>query len=520
MRRRSTALVGVLLPVPLALSGCLGGGSNTAPPDRPGALLAADSSGNRVRAAAPSLHDPPAEICGSRGLRGPDRPPAHAKVVRSRNLATVAQNSRPGTVFWIGPGVHTLGKGPYDQVRPKDGQVFIGAPGAVLDGQHRNLYAFAGPARNVTVSHLTIKRFGRAGDNNNQGVVNHDAAPGWRVVHNTVRNVAGAAVFIGNRNRVVSNCLSHNGQYGFSSYRPRGVRHVVLRHNEISFNNTDDWEKRRPGCGCSGGGKFWDTRDVEVLDNWVHHNHGPGIWADTNNTGFLIDGNLVSDNDDEGLFYEISYNARITHNTFARNSWAKGGKNDDFTGAIYLSESGSDARAGHRYGRRFVVAHNRFVNNWAGVIAWENSDRFAGSPANSSSGYTTLVNPDVATETACGNPSTIGEKPYVDDCRWKVERLRVQHNRFVFHPAAIPGCARRAGCGFQGLISNYGTYPSWSPFQGYVVPDHITFHQGNRWRHNTYIGPWHFEIHTLGHTVSWSTWRGDKYRQDRGSVRR
>jgi len=500
------------------LAGCVGGADDSQA-RRPGAA----HSTHRVPATdaepATSLRDPPAAICGSRGLRGPNDPPADAKVVRNQNLATVASNSRPGTVFWISPGTHTLGQGRYAQVRPKDGQVFIGAPGAVIDGRHRNLYAFAGHAQNVTVSHLTIRDFGRAGDNNNQGVVNHDAAAGWRIQHNTVRDVAGAAVFVGNRNQIVSNCLTHNGQYGFSAYRPHGVHHVVLRNNEISFNNTDDWEKRQPGCGCSGGGKFWDTRGAKVVDNWVHDNVGPGVWADTNNTGFLIKGNLFSDNDDEGLFYEISYNARITHNTFVRNAWVKG-KSDDFTAAIYLSESGSDPRAGHAYGRRFVVAYNRFVNNWAGIIAWENPDRFAGSPANSSSGYATLVNPGVATERACRTPSKIGTEPYVDDCRWKVRHLRVKHNRFVFDPSRIPGCTKRAGCGFQGLVSNYGSYPRWSPYKRYVVPNDITFHQDNRWLHNTYVGPWEFEIHTLGHTVSWSKWRSGKYAQDPGSVLR
>ena len=294
---------------------------------------------------------------------------------------------------------------------------------------------------------------------------------------------------------------------------------MVLRHNEISYNNTDNWEQGAPAVGAPVGGKFWDTRNANVVDNWVHHNHGPGLWADTNNTGFLFAGNLISDNEAEGLFYEISYNARIVHNTFARNSWVQGAKNDDFTAAMYLSESGSDPRAGRKYGAHFVVRHNRFLNNWAGIIAWENADRFAGSPANSSSGYTTLVNPQVATEKACGTGSTVATMPYFNDCRWKTQRLRVEQNRFVFHPAKIPKCTKAAGCGFQSLISNYGSYPSWSPYKAYVVPDDITFHQDNQWRHNTYVGPWRFEIHTLGNTVSWSRWRGHRFDQDAASKR-
>ena len=41
----------------------------------------------------------------------------------------------------------------------------------------------------------------------------------------------------------------------------------------------------------------------------MHDNHSVGLWADTNNVGFDIEGNYISDNDAEGVFYEISYNA-------------------------------------------------------------------------------------------------------------------------------------------------------------------------------------------------------------------
>jgi hypothetical protein len=96
----------------------------------------------------------------------------------------------------------------------------------------------------------------------------------------------------------------------------------------------------------------------------------------------------------------------------------------------------------------------------------------------------------------------------------------VTHNRFIVDPSKIPRCTRDALCGYQGLFSNYGTYPDWSPYQAYVVPNHITYHQDNRWADNIYIGPWHFMSHTLGDTVSWKRWRSPRLGQDAGSVRR
>ena len=88
-----------------------------------------------------------------------------------------------------------------------------------------------------------------------------------------------------------------------------GASNITMTGNEISGNNTDDWERRQPGCGCSGGGKFWEVKGATVTDNYVHDNHGVGLWADTNNSGFLFKGNYIADNDGEGLMYEASYNA-------------------------------------------------------------------------------------------------------------------------------------------------------------------------------------------------------------------
>jgi hypothetical protein len=223
------------------------------------------------------------------------------------------------------------------------------------------------------------------------------------------------------------------------------------------------------------------------------------------------------------LFYEISYNALIKNNTFARNSWPVGRVDgDDFpTGSIYLSEAGSDVRAGKQYGRHLRISGNKFVDNWSGIMAWENPARFAGSPYNTSTDFTTLVNPGVATVQNCGNPALIDQPPYIDDCRWKTQHLRVEHNTFVFNPARIPGCTLAQGCGFMGLVANVGTVPDWSPFNGYGVAKAVSLHQDNIWRDNVYKGPWRFMIEILGSgTVSWSQWRGAPWHQDSGSVRK
>ena len=112
-------------------------------------------------------------------------------------------------------------------------------------------------------------------------------------------------------------------------------------------------------------------------------------------------------------------------------------------------------------------------------------------------------------------------QPYFDDCRWKSQHIRVQDNLFELEPSHLgSACTTGNGCGFNGLVSNYGTYPDWSPYQGNVVSDNITFSQDNVWADNRYVGPWAWMIHELGNQVSWNTWRSSRYGQDAGSSRK
>jgi hypothetical protein len=439
-------------------------------------------------------------------------------VTAAQDLGAVVSDHPAGTTYWLAPGTHRLGTGDYNQVVPQAGDAFIGAPGAILDGQRRNQYAFVGSASDVTVSNLVVQNFGAPGENNNEGVVNHDSGRNWTISGVLVQNNAGAGMMIGSGNVVRGNCFRDNGQYAFNAYSPNGVSGIVLDGNEIAGNNTDDWEKRRPGCGCTGGGKFWATNGATVTNNYVHDNRGVGLWADTNNANFLFQGNYIADNAAEGLMYETSYNAAILDNTFVRNALGKGPTNPGFpASAIYLSESGSDSRVAGPYGASFRIAGNVFTDNWAGIIAWENADRFAGSPANSSSGTTTLVNPTVATEAACGAAAKIAAAPYKDDCRWKTQNVLVTGNTFNLTPANVAGCRPSTGCGFNGVFSNYGSYPSWSPFKGEVVSNNITFKQNNVWKNNAYRGPWNFMAQEAGNAISWDTWRSAPLNQDAGS---
>ncbi|MFD5776099.1 right-handed parallel beta-helix repeat-containing protein [Streptomyces fungicidicus] len=458
---------------------------------------------------------PVARVCAEPGA-GPSGAPAGAVTVDpsvTGDLATKTRNSPQHTTFWLRPGTHRLAADRYAQVVPKTGNVYLGAPGAVLDGRKTNQYAFGGTARDVTLRHLTVQGFVAPHD---EGVVNHDSADGWVIEHSTIQNNSGAGLMAGARQRVRANCLRANGQYGMNAYKAGGpLRDLVVEGNEITGNNTDDWERKRPGCGCTGGVKFWSVDGADIRGNWVHDNRGAGLWADTNNNDFRIEENVLEANDGAALIYETSYNAVVRENTIRRNNWVEGRKSadrgDSFPFAtVYVSESGGEPRIPARTDR-IEIHRNVLEDNWSGITLWENADRFCNSPANTSSGDCTLLVKDTG---RCTRPA-IATAPLYADCRWRTQRVDIHDNRFVLDKSVVD-CAVK--CDRMAVLANYGTYPDWSPYQGERVAEAITLEQHNRWHDNVYVGHWKFVAHDPSRVLDSAQWQGAPYRQDAGST--
>ncbi|CAG7639994.1 hypothetical protein PAECIP111802_02601 [Paenibacillus allorhizosphaerae] len=479
---------------------------------------------------------PPAAVCSdTRLLSGPSIAPDGAVTVPAGDNSSFDFN-RPGATFWFESGTHTLANDMYGQINAKAGTTYIGAPGAILDGRNINLYAFTGNEPNVTIQYLTIKNFGRGNDNNNEGVVNHDAGTGWIIQYNTISDNDGAGVFLSTDNVVRYNCLKDNGQYGFSMFKPpiegdSAIKNILLDHNEIAGNNTDNWEAQIPGCGCTGGGKFWDVKGAKVTNNYIHDNKGPGLWADTNNIDFLIEGNWIDHNDGEGIWYEISYNATIRNNTISRNAWASGNSNQGSPGpAIYLSESGGDSRLASTVSGapKIRIYNNSFVNNFSGVSIYENANRFCNSNGNTSKGYCTpfvvptLIpdsqhNYDYPNPISAAHPcyTDIANEPYKTDCRWHANNIEVNNNEFHFDKNVVP-CAGTY-CGVQALLATGADNISWSPYTVAGIQNDVMFKNNNSFHDNQYFGSWRF-AKGYGEAVSFNTWRSAPFSQDANST--
>ncbi|MFD9068518.1 right-handed parallel beta-helix repeat-containing protein [Streptomyces lasiicapitis] len=491
----------------LAVTGC------TSTSDSPADPRGAPSKAGASKSGAPAASV--ARVC-AKPTAGPAKAPAGAVTVDPKvvgDLAAKTKSSPPNTTFWLRPGKHRLEPDRYAQVMTKKGNRYIGAPGAVLDGRKTNQYAFSGTATGVTISHLTVERFVAP---NNEGVVNHDMADGWVIEHAKIQYNSGAGLMAGARQRVRASCLRDNGQYGMNAYKTGdSIEGLVVEGNEVVGNNTDDWERKNPGCGCTGGIKFWAVNGADIRGNWVHDNRGVGLWADNNNNDFRIENNVLEANDGAALMYETSYNAVVRNNTIRRNNWVdgrKGAKNgDDFPYAtLYISEAGGEPRIKARTDK-LEISRNVLEDNWNGITLWENSDRFCNSPANTSTGYCTLLVKDTD---RCARPA-IAKAPLLADCRWKTQRVDIHDNRFTLDKSVVK-CA--AQCGRMAVLSNYGTYPKWSPYKGKRVSEAITHKQHNRWRDNVYRGPWSFVAENTDQKLDSGQWQGAPYQQDAGST--
>lgn len=477
------------------------------------------------------------KVCNNSGWQdGPSTAPTGAIVVPAGDN-TGFDFDQDNKTFWFAPGEHTLGDGQYSTITPGAGSTYIGAPGAILDGKNKNVYAFSGTAGNVRIAYLEIRNFGRGNDNNNEGVINHDSGTAWTMEYLYAHHNDGAAVFVGSENTVRYSCLKDNGQYGFSMYKPQvegdsAIKDITLHNNEISGNNQDDWESQIDGCGCSGGGKFWDVESATITKNYVHDNLSTGLWADTNDIDFLFDSNWIEHNEGEGIWYEISYNATISRNVLKRNAWTSGANNTGSPGpAVYISESGGDSRVASTVtgSSNLQINNNLFEDNFSGVSIFENANRFCNSNGNTSKTYCTpFVAPTIIPspyDYTYPNPinsahpcyTDVANEPYTTDCRWHSKNIKVFSNEFRFTAANVP-CAGTY-CGAQALIATGADNIPWDPAAYNVanVQNNVMFNNGNLFYDNAYIGNWKF-AKGWGETIGWDAWRSAPYNQDGGST--
>jgi Right handed beta helix region len=194
----------------------------------------------------------------------------------------------------------------------RDGKLYLGSdPTGRIVELATARYAFASPAANVLIRGLRIEKYANpaqtgavGGDARTQGSSGRPVH--WSIVDCDIRDNHGVGVELGNDSRISGSRIERNGQLGIGA----AGSHLVVDHNEIANNNQAGYV---PGWEA-GGLKLAFSIHALIEANFVHDNHGAGLWADIDSVDTVYEDNRVVDNDDTGIQHEISFDAVIRGN--------------------------------------------------------------------------------------------------------------------------------------------------------------------------------------------------------------
>lgn len=127
-------------------------------------------------------------------------------------------------------------------------------------------------------------------------------------------NASGAA-FLG-EDIVVRRCVfRENGQLGFGANR---AHRLLFTECAVEHNNTKNFSRGWE----AGGNKLVLCRGAVLERSRFLRNRGNGIWFDIGNEQCVVRHCLIADNEDAGIFYEISYSLHAHDNVIVGNGFA------------------------------------------------------------------------------------------------------------------------------------------------------------------------------------------------------
>ncbi len=127
-------------------------------------------------------------------------------------------------------------------------------------------------------------------------------------------NASGAA-FLG-EDAIVRRCVFRdNGQMGFGASR---AHRLLFTECLVENNNTKNYDRGWE----AGGDKLVLCRDAVLERSRFLRNRGTGVWFDIGNTNCTVRQCLIADNDDAGIFYEISFRLLAHDNVIVGNGFA------------------------------------------------------------------------------------------------------------------------------------------------------------------------------------------------------
>jgi beta-mannanase len=286
------------------------------------------------------------------------------------NAQSVVNAHAAGTTYLVKAGTHQQNF----SIQPKSGDTFCGEPGAVLDGGRSLKSAFSGSASNVTLDSITVQNYatGRQG-----GAIHpYVHAGGW-----VVRNVSAlrnywAGLMGADGMKILGGHYNDNDQLGIGNNASTGMVLDGLDSNPATFDGPEMARNRvlHESCDWEGGGIKWAIGTITIRNTYVHDNLCRGLWGDINADHALIEHNLVVDNKDEGIFYEISQDAVIRNNQVHGNGL--GGRGWYWAGGITVASSFN-----------VEVYGNRLSGNYNGITGTQQTRTDSTPPAHLLSNY-------------------------------------------------------------------------------------------------------------------------------------
>jgi hypothetical protein len=169
-------------------------------------------------------------------------------------------------------------------------------------------FAFESMAGDVLIRNITVEKYASVAQ---KGAIHAREGTGWTIENCEVRLNSGAGISIGTGGRVRDCNIHHNGQIGIEG----DGRDIRIEGNSIWSNNIygfdPAWE--------AGGAKIASSDGVTFRGNHVYDNIGAGLWCDIDCRNVVYDGNLVENNQEIGIFHEISFKAVIRNNVVRYN---------------------------------------------------------------------------------------------------------------------------------------------------------------------------------------------------------
>jgi hypothetical protein len=312
------------------------------------------------------------EDAGAAGYGGREPPIAHVSAAAAQG-ATSVSISAPSTPLLRYTSV-VIGDDSYqiDAASGPSGATSLAVSGGLdLPVTAGTPVYYGGPAADVSVEYLDISH----DLHNTTGTIY--TGTGWTITHNNIHDGYstpgfGVAIYGGDQGTIEYNCLSKMGDYGVNIFGANDR----FDYNEVYESNY----RPDPGCGCSGGGKWWGTLNADIVDNAFINDSPAGgvpVWLDNGNSGTLISGNYFYKSYASAVDSETGFNLRVTGNLFVNGGWGsgKGGCGNNCDGAVNLDSSGGFNVPGSRYENQVLISQNQFANNWEGIDVWQAGSR-------------------------------------------------------------------------------------------------------------------------------------------------